>query len=667
MLDSASLLIPASLVLGAGLGYGVARITKSSALEKATEETSEEVTSNNSLEKEHQLVKEELRRYGNIINLSRTCIWIRDEAGKLIYSNLAYSGIADEEEDAGQADHSALELYPGERGDVEAVLEAGFEQSFTRHIIVDGDRRLYEIRLIPVPGEPLIACYARDVNRLDELEQEASRHETAQRDLLESSTNAMAVFGSDMRLKYYNMSYMGLWKLEERFLDTNPTFSEILEVLRENRRLPEQANFKAFKEGRLKLFTSLIETDEQFYYLPNGKTLRVLAIPHALGGILFVYEDVTDRLALERSYNTLIAVQKETLDNLHEAVAAFNESGRLTLCNPAFQRVWQLEDDDIKGEPLIGELLETSKQLHAYVDWDGYKGDFIARMQARAIQAGRLERTDRKVLDWSSVPLPDGATLLTFSDVTDSTLVERSLREKNEALEAADKLKTEFLANVSYELRSPLTSIMGFADILLREYVGKLAASQKEYVQGIYDSSSQLSELIGNILDLASIEAGYLNLEKTRFDLKPLFDDTLALFHSRVEEKRHHISVNIEEGLNTLKADETRMKQVLFQLLSNAVKFTPEGGKISVTAARTTSKMVVIAVEDSGIGIASDQLENVFETFFRSGPVYADQGGSGLGLSMVKRLVELHGGRVEIRSAPDKGTKISCFLPDSKA
>lgn len=669
MLESTTFLISTAIAAGAAMGYGISRLVSSQSPPSETgapEEGSQKVTEQ--LEREHSIVKDELRRISNITNLSRTCVWIRNAESKLIYSNLAYSEIADEEENSGEGEFSSLELYPGERRDAQNVSKTSKENIFTRHLILDdGERRLYEIRLTPVPGEDNIAGYARDVNRLDELEQEVGRHESAQRGLLESSTNAMAVFGSDMRLQYYNMSYVNLWRLDERMLDTHPTFAEVIEVLRDDRRLPEQANFKAFKESRLKLFTSLIETDEQFYYLPSGKTLRVLAIPHALGGILFVYEDVTDRLALERSYNTLIAVQKETLDNLHEGVAVFNESGRLTLSNPSFLSIWQLDDEQVTSEPLINDLLETTKPLHAFVDWDNYKGDFVGRMQDRTIQAGRLERTDRKVLDWSSVPLPDGATLLTFIDVTDSTVVERSLREKNEALEAADKLKTEFLANVSYELRSPLASIMGFSDLLLREYVGKLEASQKEYVQGIHDSSSQLNELIANILDLASIDAGYMELHKKSIIVADMFEDTLNLFSSRAQEKNQKVNIVIEDGLKTLRGDETRMKQVMFQLLSNAVKFTPEGGNITLAASHASNKMLVISIEDDGVGIASDRLEHVFETFFRSGSIYGDTAGSGLGLSMVKRLVELHSGRVEIRSAPDKGTKISCFLPDSRA
>ncbi len=615
------------------------------------------------IERENAIVKSEARRYANLINLSNNPVWLRDTEMRLVFSNLAFASVAEEEDDVDDA-FAALELFRNEKTRSQTVLETGTEEIFKQHIVVDGDRELYEVRITPVPGEEMVAGYAINISQLDESEEELKRYVSSQRDLLESSTNGMAIFGSDMQLKFYNFSYAALWKLEERWLDGGPTYAEVLEALRVNRRLPEQANFQMYKETRVKRFKELIEAEEEFFYLPDGKTLRVLAIPHALGGILFVYEDVTDRLALERSYNTLIAVQKETLDNLHEGVAVFNESGRLSLNNPAFLNMWKLDASDVISEPHVADFLESTKPLHAWVDWERYKQDFIGRVQARAIQAGRMERTDGKVLDWSSVPLPDGATLLTFIDVTDSKLVERSLREKNEALEAADRLKTEFLANVSYELRSPLTSIMGFADILLRGYVGRLKAEQKEYIQGIHDSSEQLSELIGNILDLASIEAGYLNLEISEVNIRQLFEETISLFNVRAEQKRQHIKIDISEEVSSFFADEKRLKQILFQLLSNAVKFTQESGRITLKAHLTKEKGVIVSVEDNGTGIESDRLEHVFETFFRSGPTYGDQVGSGLGLSMVKRLVELHGGNVEIRSAPKKGTKIQCLFPN---
>ncbi len=614
------------------------------------------------LSQESELLKADVKRYSNILNMTLNPVWQRDDNLKITFCNLAFSEVAEQGvEEALAVDN--LELYSGHKELARKAMESGEEQWETRHIVVRGERRCYVIREVPSPSEGVVTGYARDITEVDKVQEEVQRHISAQQDFLESSTSAMAIFGKDMRLMFYNFAYVNLWKLDDVWLDSKPGYGEILEKLREKRKLPEQANFPAFKAQHLKLFTDLIETHEEFFYLPDGRILRMVAVPHALGGLLFAYEDVTDRLALERSYNTLIAVQRETLDNLHEGVVVFGEDGRVKLSNPAFSTIWQLEERMLNAEPHLREILEMAKELFIFEDWDVFVNEFIAQTQSRGLLHGRLERRDEKILDWRMVPLPDGGTLLTFTDVTDTMLVERSLREKNEALEAADRLKTEFLAHVSYELRSPLTSISGFADILRNDYFGELTDKQREYVEGIHQSSQQLGQLINNILDLASIEAGYMQLDLSEFDVYDMIDAVLLLLKERMKVLDLKISRECDPEIGTIYADETRIKQVLFNLLGNAVKYSHAGGSIEVGAAAEEDDHIVIWVEDHGVGIEEDKQQLVFDKFLRAGASSGQQSGTGLGLAIVKSFVELHGGMVQLHSIPNKGTRVECHLP----
>lgn len=610
-------------------------------------------------EKENILLKQEVRQYANILNRSHNPVWVRDEHMQMVYYNLAFSLVSDN----GEEEEDALELYRGERMLAREAWEAGKELVHTKRIVVDGERRLYQIRLVPSREDACVSGYAMDVTRQDEAREEIQRYVQAQRDLLESSTSAMAIYGRDQRLKFYNFAFVALWKLDDDWLDEEPTYGEVIEALREKRSLPEQANFKAFKDKHLKLFTTLIEPEEEFYFLPDGRTLRVVAIPHALGGLLFSYEDVTDRLALERSYNTLIAVQKETLDNLHEGVVVFGEDGRLRLSNPAYLTMWKLSEEDVGSRPHINQILEKTRAYYHYADWESFCGEAIGRLQSRNVSASRLEREDGSVLDWSSVPLPDGGTLITYIDVTASTLVERSLREKNDALQEADRMKTKFLANVPYELRSPLTSIIGFNDMLRQDYVGKLNKKQREYLDRIAQSAEHLSSLISNILDLSSLEAGYLTLNIAPVEIRTLLEASLELVAGRVEERELKVKLDCPADIGLLEADAGRLKQVIFHLLHNAVKYTPRGKNIVVRAESDGADFLKIMVEDTGIGIEPERIRQVFERFYRGGSAEGQQSGSGLGLSMVKSFVELHGGTVSIVSAPGKGTTVTCRLP----
>ena len=613
---------------------------------------------------ENKRLKIEARRFGTIINTSLNPIWQRDDALNIVFCNLAFTEVAEETAESVIA-VGDMELYAGHRNLAKKAWETKQEQFERRHIVVNGERRLYMIREVPLPKEHAIVGYAMHISELESAQEEIQLHVSALRDLLESSTSAMAIYGRDQKLKFYNFAFVTLWKLEEAWLDTEPTYGEVLELLREKRKLPEQANFKAFKQSQTKLFTTLITTEEEFFYLPDGKTLRVVAIPHALGGILFAYEDVTDRLALERSYNTLIAVQRETLDNLHEGIAVFAENGRLRLCNPVFHSIWKLEADTTAAEPHLREVLERCRPLFATDNWPQFIDNLLARFQQRQFFAVRFERTDGTVIDCQSLPLPDGATLLSYIDVTDSTLVERSLRERTEALEAADRLKTEFLANMSYELRSPLTSISGFAEMLNREYAGKLNTVQQEYVGGIYQSSQQLSSLITDIIDLATIEAGYLKLDVHVFDLRAAIESCAALLTEQLRLQNLAIVLKLDPTLTAMHADEVRVKQILINLIANAVKITKARGTITIETALTAEDEIRLSVRDDGLGIDAERREHLFDPFFRG--VSGQGSEAALGLTLVKRFVELHGGTITVESSEGEGTIIHCLFPTPTA
>ena len=556
-----------------------------------------------------------------------------------------------------------LELSEQSREAAQTALSGKQLVSDRRHMIIDGERKLYEAYEIPDVDLGGTVGFAVDISNQEHLEEELRRYMRAQSEMLEASHMATVIFGADKRLKFYNSAFIQMWKLEEEWLEGQPTYGELVELLREKRRMPEVVNFQLFKQQRMKLFTDLMEPMEDITHLPDGKVLRVVIIPHALGGLVFSYEDVTDKVTLERSYNTLIAVQSETLNNLHEGVAVFGEDGRLKLSNPVYAKLWGLSREFLSGDPHIGEVLEQTKHFYQFSDWSEFKTRMTSQLHVRKMTYQRIERTDGSVIDWSTVPLPDGATLITYFDVTDSTLVERSLIDKNEALREADHLKTEFLLSVSYELRSPLTSINGFSEILKEQYFGELNERQREYVDGIYDSARQLEQLINNILDLASIEAGYMRLEIKECNMETLLNDSFALVKDRAKEGKIKLTLDIAPKIGTVQADEVRIKQVLFNLLNNAVKYTPEGGKVTLgVKAEEDSENIMLWVKDTGMGISEVDQKSVFE-HFRAGAIRTNRSGAGLGLAMVKNFIELHGGRVELTSEVGKGTMVCCFLP----
>ena len=574
-------------------------------------------------------------------------VWRRAANLALVQVNRAYRAAVNSETE--QVLGSQLELGfagdPDNPGNPVARLASGTgsRHSESAHVVVGSERRLLELN--EVPGASGIIGYAVDHTEMEDLQTDMARHIAAHADVLENFAAAVAIYGRDTRLQFYNAAYALLWDHDRRFLDGQPSLGEELERLRERRRLPEYIDFRAFKDEEMVLFTSLIDAREDLVHLPDGRTLRKRVVPHPLGGLLFTYEDVTDSLSLERNYNMLIEVQRRTLDNLYEGVALIGSDGRLKLCNSAYGRVWQLAEADLDGEPHIVDLIDKCRDFYDSDEpWPDLRERIIAAATSREPHTGRIERADGSVVEYATVPMPDGMVLLSYIDVTDRYRVERALRERTEALEAADNLKTEFIANVSYELRTPLNAISGFTQILNGEMFGVLNEKQHEYCAGILQSSDQLLDLINDILDLATIEAGFMELEPQRFDVHAMMAGVYAITRERARQQSLRLDLECATGIGVMTGDERRLKQVVFNLVSNAIKFTPAGGKITM-AARREGDALVFAVSDSGVGIPHEDQSRVWRKFERgSDPMVRRVGsGAGLGLSLVQSFVELHG------------------------
>ncbi|HUH83991.1 MAG TPA: PAS-domain containing protein, partial [Stellaceae bacterium] len=433
-------------------------------------------------------------------------VWRRDGELRLVDCNSAYAAAIDATREKALAEGREIAagvVAENGRSLATRARNAAVAQSESHHIVIAGARRLVEFNEAPAEGGEVVG-FAQDFTDLENIQAELARHIAAHADVLENVAVAIAIYGPDTRLTFHNTAFANLWRLEEDWLSTEPTLDEVLERLRERRRIPEHADFRAFKRQQLGMFTSLIEPQEELLHLPDERTLRLVVSPHPFGGLTFVYEEVTDKLALERSYNTMIEVQRETLDNLYEAVAVFGSDGRLKLSNPAYAQMWQLDPADLQGEPHVAEIIEKQRAFYDDGgDWPAMKRRIIARLTTHMAESTRLARRDGSILQAVTVPLPDGNVLLSYLDVTDSTRVEHALRERNEALETAGRLKSEFIANVSYELRTPLNAIIGFAEILTNQYFGELTPRQLDYSRGILDSSHRLLSLINDILDLA--------------------------------------------------------------------------------------------------------------------------------------------------------------------
>lgn len=606
--------------------------------------------------------KRGLSALGSLLDAIPQPVWRRNRDGALAWVNLAYVAAVE----AGTREHAlegGVELLDRQARDLIARDDSGRLATGGRvphrlSAVVAGGRRTLDVTESAIEtGRVGIAV---DVSELESVRADLQRQMDANVRTLDQLPTAVAMFDARQRLIFHNAAYRQLWDLDPVFLDGRPLDGEILDRLRAARKLPEQADFKSWKADVLAAYRA-VEANEAWWYLPDGRSLRVVADPNPQGGLTYLFDDVSENMKLESRYNALMRVQAETLDTLKEPVAVFGADGRLTFANRAFATLWRLDPETLRERPRVDAVIAACQTLSPDEDpWIDIRGA-ITGLESRAGLTCRLEIVDGTVLDCAAQPLPEGATLLTLIDVTASVNVERALTDKNDALERTSQLRDTFVNHVSYELRSPLTNIIGFTQLLGDETVGALNERQREYSGHIMRSSGALLVMINDILDLASIDAGSLELTREVVDVRATVDAAVRGLEDRLADSAIALDLDVPDDVGSFVADGKRVRQILFNLLSNAVGFSAPGQQIRVEVRRNASELT-LAVADQGQGMPPDVASRVFDRF-ESHTLGTRHRGVGLGLSIVRSFVELHGGRVSLESAPGAGTRVTCTFP----
>ncbi len=588
-------------------------------------------------------------------------LWRMNSAGRINWVNTAYvdavgaTDVRDVTKNQIHLDHQSSE-------DARTVLSEQAPRDATRHIVLGDERRATSISLFPINGG--LAGIALDADETENLRLKLDQQVAAHDKLLNSMGEAVVVFGSDQKANFENEAFRRMFGLDESWSRDRPSHGEWLDHMRERGQVPAQPDHSSWKADELSLYTEWpAEMPPALWHLQDGRTLRLVRMRDPQGGIALMFSDMTDRIDLEGRLGTLINVQRATLDKLSEGIAVFGTDGRLKIHNNAFARMWSLSEEDLKDSPRFSALIALCLPLyHDRQFWDDLKARATdSNPEVRRQVEGEIRRSDDKMLTWLSKPLPDGATLVAWDDVTSARKTEAALIERAEALEEADRMKSEFVGHVSYQLRTPLTTISGYADFLQNGGAGEMNDKQSEYVFAIQSASEELAKIIDDILDIAAIEANVLDLDLGDVDVYDVLSHALDYVATKADDTKISLELDCSPDIGIIRADETRIKQVVYNLISNALRFTKPGGLILLGGKRAPGGGVQIWVKDDGVGIPTDRQSQVFESFESS------RGGAGLGLALVQRFVERHGGWVELESDEGQGTHVTCYLPKEAA
>ena len=533
--------------------------------------------------------------------------------------------------DADGAEHARLELEaaPGERVPLQAVE-------------------------IPRPDGTRVG-FATEAGQLVAAERTLTRFVQTMTETFAHLTVGLAIFDANTRLALFNPTITSIWQIEPAWLAERPTLREILDALRSNRRLPEFRDYHAWRARLLALLDDPEHADyEELWSLPDGRTIRVLARPHPHGSLAFMFDDVTERLRLEQRNRSMDDLIRTTLDRLHEGITVFSADGQLRYVNDAFHDIWDTDAQNVTLDMHVRDVLPlvTGMSLDTEV-WDRFAA-FATGEAARSPWTARIELGSGRVLGARFAPLPDGSTMAVFADQTDSERIATALRERNEALESAEQLRAAVLDQISHRLRTPLNTVFGFGELLANGRAGTLNDRQQDYADGVMEGAAQLLDTISEVTELASLQIDPGEGEEGAQSVESVIGVTEELLQRRAEDARVHLSVDTAGPIGTLACNEVRLRQILFNLVADAIHRCPAGSTVRLSARREEDASVAIETREPVEPGKDDPLTR-FEL-------------NSLTLSLVRRLVAGERGTLEIASVAETGEiAVTCRFQDRPA
>lgn len=519
-------------------------------------------------------------------------------------------------------------------------------------------RRAHRVVAAPLPGGETMA-WTWDVTGAERAHDTLLQLDAAEALILGAVSDAVGIFDDEKRLTQHNSAFANLWGLEPAWLASRPSHGALLDRLRQADRLPETPDYGRFKADELARHQRVEPSPEAIWRIGSDRILKVLSLPHPAGGLVMIFSDITPEVRLKSQFNHLIQVQQATLDRLTDAVAVFGPDAHLKLFNDAFTRLWEIPAALLEGRPHFDSVVDRCvAKLHDLNFWAGLKGRITdPDPGVRAAAQGEAAAADGRRLAWQSRPLPDGATLVSFADVTDARRLERALADRETALETAERLKRDFVGSVSYELRTPLTTILGYAE-LLQTHGDALSERARGWVTAVRSAAVDLARSVEDILAFAEIDAGEMALRLSPTNLHALLQGATDRWRDAARDAGVNLGVSTGDGAGAVLADEAHLSRVMDHLVEHALRQTPAGGSVTLAARRAHGE-VCIEVTDTGRGIPFHVQAHIFDRFNGE-----ETAGAGLGLALVKALVELHGGWVAVESEPGAGATFACHLPD---
>lgn len=592
-------------------------------------------------------------------------IWFKNQEKKVIFCNAAYAKSLDADPETVITEQVKMQTWrqSGRALDLtDLVLRKRATQSQQQHTIIQGERRLVNcVEKYSKRGGVL--GYFEDLTDLESLRNEFDQLTHGTRELLEKLSTPIIIFNSQKQVEFFNGAYVNMFEMDRKWLEEKPLYVELLDELRAKRRLPEMSDFQTYKQTRLDLFRSLSEPEEDTLYFTDGRTIRMVTAPYHNGGLMIMFNDLSDWLGMERQYNTLLAVHKQVADNLFEGLVVFGTDHRLKLYNKAFCRMWSFIPEDLNNFPHLDEIVEGLKGsidfLHYDSSWEKFRKRLITKVTERKkTKEGRVRLHNDVVYDYIYTPLPDGSHLLSFIDISDRYQIEKALLERGEALELAHSIKSDFIENVFRSLKTPLQTMTASLGTISKS-METLPKRHQNLCISALDQAVGLQDFIDSLYELASIDSDQVNLNITSIDILNLIKQVAGTHEAYAQKESVQVSLSLPEvQVPQILGDQRRLKQVFFNLIRNAILYSQKDQKITIALTFDADNVVV----DVDTPTAAIPYEDAYTASVKMKK--GDHIITGLGYSLARKIFKLHGGAITVDWS--NGTHVRCRLPFAK-
>jgi PAS domain-containing protein/two-component sensor histidine kinase len=517
----------------------------------------------------------------------------------------------------------------------------------------------------PLPEGGMVMTFT-DVTEARRREKKLAKTSGVLTATFEAIGQGIAVLDRKHRIVAYNRRAVELYDVPEEVLRARPTDKEIVAFFESRGDFKAPETQALVRERQDKVSSGLPFGWETVR--PNGTVIDVAGWPLPQGGLVMTFTDVTEARRREAELASTGAVMRTVLENVTQGITLIDRDLRLRLRNKALSDIYGFPDGLFAGNAGFGDVVRFLAERGDFGPCDIEAAVKERVERHRKFEAHRVETrmASGKIIEILGVPIAEGM-VATYTDVTERRRIEQELRQARDAAEVANRAKSDFLANMSHELRTPLNAIIGYSEAMTAGLFGALPEKYAEYSRDIQQSGQFLLAIINDMLDLAKIEAGKMTLSEETVDLAESAAAAARLMRERAAKVDVAIEIECRAAEPRLAADSRAVAQMLLNLLSNSIKFTPRGGRVTVSIEEVAEGAIELAVADTGIGINAADIPKILAPFGQvASPFNRRQQGTGLGLPLVKSLAELHGARFSIESAPYRGTRVAVAFPAAR-